>query len=55
MEASVEPILSIAALPEDVMQSLINAAISSDENAAYLAVRTADGLTLLRERGKTDG
>ena len=54
VEAGVEPILAAAGLPEDVMQGLVNAAIASDASVAYLAVRTDEGLTLLRERGKAE-
>lgn len=54
VEAGVEPVLAVAGLPEDVMQGLINTAIGSDAAAAYLAVRTDDGLTLLRERPKSE-
>ena len=51
-EVAVEPVLAVAALPEDRMRQLVNLAIGDDGSAAYLAVRTDDGLTLLRERPK---
>ena len=34
------------------MQSLVNATIAADPATAYLAVRTDEGMTLLRERAK---
>jgi len=37
-------------LPEDRMRQLVNVAIGEANDAAYLAVRTDEGLTLLRER-----
>ncbi len=49
-EAGVEAVLAVADLPEPLMQQLVNAAIGADSGRAYLAVRTDDGLTLLRER-----
>jgi len=49
-EASVEAVLAVAGLPEPTMRALVNAAIAQGGAAAYLAVRTEDGLTLLRER-----
>jgi len=49
-ELAVEPVLAVASLPEDRMRTLVNIAIGEGEDAAYLAVRTDEGLTLLRER-----
>ncbi|MBC5809439.1 MAG: hypothetical protein GIW95_01060 [Candidatus Eremiobacteraeota bacterium] len=48
-DAHVEPVLAAASLPEDLMRTLINQTIAA-EKGDYLAVRTDDGLTLLRER-----
>lgn len=50
-EANVDPILSVMGLPEELMRTLVNATIGSDASAAYLAVRTEGGMTVLRERG----
>ena len=36
------------------MQGLVNSAIAADAGSAYLAVRTDEGLTLLRERAKSE-
>ncbi len=52
LEANVEPILSVAELPEALMRELVNRVIAADSQSAHLAVRTEDGLTLLRERRK---
>ncbi len=49
-EAGVEVVLIEGGLPEDRMRRIVNLAIGEDSQAAYLAVRTQDGLTLLRER-----
>jgi hypothetical protein len=49
-EASVEPVLAVSGLPESVMTELVNRAIAEGGGGAFLAVRTDDGLTLLRER-----
>ena len=49
-ELDVEPVLAVAGLPEDKMQQLVNLAISDGAGAAFLAVRTDEGLTVLRER-----
>jgi hypothetical protein len=51
-ETGADAILSISGLPEDQLRSLVNTTIGGDASAAYLAVRTDDGLTLLRERSK---
>jgi len=49
-ELAVEPVLAVAGLPEDRMRTLVNVAIGSEKDGAYLAVRTDEGLTVLRER-----
>jgi hypothetical protein len=53
-EAGVDPIMSVGGLPEDTLQTLINAAISAGAGAAFMAVRTDEGLSLLRERSKPE-
>jgi hypothetical protein len=49
-EGSVDVVLDVAGLPEAAMNGLVNRAIAEGGAGAYLAVRTDDGLTLLRER-----
>jgi hypothetical protein len=49
-EAGVDVVLGIAGVSEDVAHQIINLILSSDEGRAYMAVRTPDGYTLLRER-----
>ena len=49
-QANVDLVLMTSLLPAEVTQGLVNAAIASDASAAYMAVRSEDGLTLLRER-----
>jgi hypothetical protein len=49
-EGSVEVVLAVAGLPEAAMTGIVNRAIAEGGAGAYLAVRTGDGLTLLRER-----
>jgi hypothetical protein len=49
-DLDVDPVLAVAGLPEDRMRQIINLAIGDGKDAAYLAVRTDEGLTLLRER-----
>jgi hypothetical protein len=51
-ESGVEPVLAVATLPEQRMRQLINLAIGDEHSADYMAVRTEEGLTLLRERPK---
>jgi hypothetical protein len=46
----VEPVLAVAGIPEERMRQLINIAIGDASDGAYLAVRTDEGMTLLRER-----
>jgi hypothetical protein len=43
-------VLAVAGLPEDRMRALVNIAIGDAKDGAYLAVRTDEGMTLLRER-----
>lgn len=49
-EAQVDAVLQVSNLPEPLMRTLVNETIASDAESAHLAVRTDDGLTLLRER-----
>jgi len=49
-ELSVDVVLAVAGLSPASMQRLINHAIEEGGDASYMAVRTVDGLTLLRER-----
>jgi hypothetical protein len=49
-ELEVEPVLAVAGVPEDRMRALVNIAIGDAKDGAYLAVRTDEGMTLLRER-----
>jgi hypothetical protein len=49
-DLAVEPVLAVAGLPEDRMRQLINLAIGDAHDTSYLAVRTDEGMTLLRER-----
>ncbi len=49
-ELDVAPVLAVAGLPEDKMRRLVNLAIEEGDGAAFLAVRTDEGLTVLRER-----
>ncbi|MGP6156278.1 MAG: hypothetical protein ACLPYS_01865 [Vulcanimicrobiaceae bacterium] len=51
-EVAVDPVMAVASLPEDRMRQLINLAIGEEHSAEYMAVRTDEGLTLLRERPK---
>jgi hypothetical protein len=48
-DLAVEPVLAVAGLPEDRMRQLINLAIGDVHDTSYLAVRTDEGMTLLRE------
>jgi hypothetical protein len=50
LDLDVEPVLAVAGLPEDRMRQLVNLAIGDAKDGAYLAVRTDEGMTLLRER-----
>jgi len=49
-ELDVVPVLAVASLPEDRMRALVNVAIGDGSDGACLAVRTDEGLTVLRER-----
>ncbi len=49
-ELDVAPVLAVAGLPEDKMRRLVNLAMEEGDGAAFLAVRTDEGLTVLRER-----
>jgi hypothetical protein len=51
-EIDVEPVLVVAGFPETSMRLLVNTAIAQVPGTAYLAARTPEGLTLLRERNK---
>jgi hypothetical protein len=48
--AGVDVLLAAQELPEATLRHLVNLAIEEGGEASYLAVRTAGGLTLLRER-----
>jgi hypothetical protein len=48
-EVQVDPILIVSQLPEPLMRTLMNETIAADASSAHLAVRTDDGMTLLRE------
>ncbi len=49
-ELDVAPVLAVAGLPEDKMRRLVNLAIEDGDGAAFMAVRTDEGMTVLRER-----
>jgi hypothetical protein len=49
-EAGVDVVLAIAGLDENVAQEAVNLILRSDGKRAYMAVRTPDGYTLLREQ-----
>jgi hypothetical protein len=49
-ELDVDPVMAVAGIPEERMRTLINIAIGDGKDGAYLAVRTDEGMTLLRER-----
>jgi hypothetical protein len=50
IDLDVEAVLAVSGLAEERMRPLINVAIGETKDGAYLAVRTAEGMTLLRER-----
>lgn len=52
-EAGVDVVLALAGIEEPVAQELLNVALERDPSRAYIAVRTPDGYTLLRERSGT--
>jgi hypothetical protein len=49
-EVGVDVIMAVSGLAEETMRRLVNLAIEGGGEASYLAVRAADGLTVLRER-----
>lgn len=49
-EIDVDAVMSLESFPETAMRLLINTAIAQAPGSPYLAVRTNEGLTLLRER-----
>jgi hypothetical protein len=49
-EAGVDVVLAIGGLPEPVAQEAVNLVMRSDRERAYMAVRTSDGYTVLREK-----
>ncbi len=49
-EISVDAVLAISGFPEEAQREIVNLAIERGGEASYLAVRTDDGYTLLRER-----
>ena len=49
-EAGVDVVLALAGMDDAIAHDVLNVVLSRDESHAYLAVRTPDGYTLLRER-----
>lgn len=49
-EAGVDVILAVAAIDDAIARDVLNVVLARDDSHAYLAVRTPDGYTLLRER-----
>ena len=49
-EAGAEVVLAIGGLPDEVAQEAVNLVMRSDRDRAYMAVRTIDGYTVLREK-----
>lgn len=49
-EAGVDVVLAVAGVEDAVAHEVLNVLLARDEAHAYLAVRTPDGYTLLRER-----
>ncbi|MDQ2908527.1 MAG: hypothetical protein M3R44_04160 [Candidatus Eremiobacteraeota bacterium] len=49
-ELDVVPVLAVAGFPEEKMHRLVNLAIEDGEGAAFLGVRTDEGITVLREQ-----
>ncbi|HET9096014.1 MAG TPA: hypothetical protein VFN37_05095 [Candidatus Baltobacteraceae bacterium] len=49
-EAGVDVVLAVAGVDDAIAQDVLNVVLASDGERAYLAVRTPDGYTLLRER-----
>lgn len=54
-ELDVAPVLAVAGLAEERMRRLVNLAIEEGGEGAYLAVRTDDGMTVLRELAQANG
>lgn len=50
-EAGVDVVLAVAGIDDTLAHELLNVVLARDAQRAYLAVRTPDGYTLLRERG----
>lgn len=49
-EAGVEVVLGIAGVDENVAQQAVNLILGTDSGRAYMAVRTPDGYSVLREK-----
>lgn len=49
-EAGVDVVLALAGIEEPIAHDVLNVVLGRDGSHAYLAVRTPDGYTLLRER-----
>lgn len=49
-EANVEIVASIGGIPAELQFTLVNTIIAATPGAAYMAARTGDGISLLRER-----
>jgi hypothetical protein len=54
-DVAVDAVLAIDGLADELAHELLNAAIAGDPGHAHLAVRTAGGYTLLRERSNEPG
>jgi hypothetical protein len=52
-DVGVDAVLAIDGIEEALAQRIINEVIAADPTRAHLAVRTAGGFTVLRERGTT--
>jgi hypothetical protein len=50
-DVAVDPVMAIDGLDDALAHDLINRVIGADRTRAHLAVRTAGGFTVLRERG----
>lgn len=49
-EAGVDVVLAVAGIEDGIARDVLNVVLERDADRAYLAVRTPDGYTLLRER-----
>jgi hypothetical protein len=49
-EAGVEVVMAVAGVDDAIAQRTINTLLENDAQSAYMAVRTPDGYTLLREK-----